>query len=239
VANDTVSEAEAGADPEAAPGRYVRIRVRDTGVGMDAATVAHVFEPFFTTKEPGRGTGLGMSVAHGIVKQHGGWIRVESRPGAGSTFEVFLPATDQAAPEAPALREPEAAPGAGRRVLVVEDEDALRDFARIALTGQGYVVAVAGTAGEALEVFEREGGDFALVFSDVVLPDRSGVKLVEELRERRPELRVLLSSGYPDPHMGWSAIEDRGLPFIQKPYSLSRLLSEIAAQLGGGGASPA
>gem|GEM_PF-632267 len=232
VANAEVSEAAAEAHPEAAPGRYVRITVADTGVGMDPETLARVFEPFFTTKDPGHGTGLGMSVAHGIARQHGGWIQAESGPGEGTRFHVFLPVA-QAPRSVPAPAPAAASPAApGGRVLVVEDEQALRAFARTALTQQGYRVEVAATAREALEVFEGAGGAFDLVFSDVVLPDRSGLKLVEELRARHPDLKVLLSSGYPDPHAAWSDIQERGLPFIQKPYSLESLLKAVGEGLG-------
>jgi two-component system cell cycle sensor histidine kinase/response regulator CckA len=244
--NVEVSGDAARRHPEAAPGRYVRLSVADTGVGMDADTLARVFEPFFTTKELGKGTGLGMSVAHGIAKQHGGWIAADSRLGAGTTFHVYLPAADgvladETAPVpggAPPLEgappEPQAAPrGEGLSVLVVEDEEQLRAFARMALERNGYRVRDAATAREARALFEAEDGEFDLVLSDVVLPDGSGLALVEEFRAVRPGLRVLLSSGYPDPHAGWGDIRETGIPFVQKPYALSALLDAVARTAAG------
>jgi PAS domain S-box-containing protein len=226
--NVTLSEADAEAFPEGRAGQVVRLAVSDTGTGMDPETLARVFEPFFTTKEPGQGTGLGMSVAHGIARQHGGWIGAESTPGKGTTFAIFLPRVgEEVVAEAPREAPPEV-DGAGRRVLVVEDEPAVLAFAHTALTRGGYEVTAAGTAREALALFEREEGAFALVFSDVVLPDQNGLKLVDELQSRRADVNVLLCSGYPDPQAGWAAVEERGLRFIQKPYSLAALLAAVA-----------
>jgi len=250
AANEEVTGSGAARHPEAAPGRYVRLSVSDTGVGMDPAALARVFEPFFTTKELGKGTGLGMSVAHGIAKQHGGWIEARSRPGAGTTFHVFLPAADGVLAEegsAPVRTVPEssapetgfapppiaAAPrGDGLSVLVVEDEEQLRAFARMALEAQGYRVRTAASAREAREVFAAVG-DFDLVFSDVVLPDGSGLDLVEEMRADHPDLKVVLASGYPDLRAGWGDIRDTGIPFVRKPYSLAAVLDAVARSAAG------
>ena len=214
--------------PESRPGRFVRLSVEDTGVGMDTETIARIFEPFFSTKGPARGTGLGLAVVYGIVKQHGGWLSVESDSDRGSTFHVYLPASGEAIDGEPG-RVPSiiGLAGSGERILVVEDEHTVRDFATKVLRRNGYVVFEAETVTEALGLLEREQEQFALVFSDVVLPDRSGVQLAEHLSRTNPSLPVLLSSGHTDEKSQWKAIRDRGLPFLEKPYSLPDLLRAV------------
>jgi two-component system cell cycle sensor histidine kinase/response regulator CckA len=215
---------------ECGAGRLVCLSVRDTGTGMDEATRARIFEPFFSTKGPAKGTGLGLAVVYGIVEQHRGWIDVESAPGKGSTFRVCLPTTDiESAPPRPSPTEQEAAPGAGQRILVVEDEEAVRDLAMTVLRDNGYEVFGASTVAEALGVFSREGGRFDLVFSDVVLPDSTGVQLAERLLGENPGLPVLLSSGHAEDRTAWSEIQTEGLSYIQKPYSLPDLLRTVSS----------
>lgn len=226
--NITLSEQVPRTHPEARPGQFVRVTVSDTGLGMDEETLERIFDPFFTTKDMGKGTGLGMSVVHGIAKHHNGWIEVESAPGEGARFAVYFPAMPDARPmpEAPETGRRELE-GAGRHVLVVEDEEALRAFAKAALRKSGYQVTDCHTAEEALSIFRRDADRFDLVFSDVVLPDKNGIRLVEELTELRPDLSVLLSSGYPDQKSGWNVIQEKNIPFIQKPYSLPGLLAAV------------
>ncbi len=224
----TLGPDDCAAMPEARPGRFVRLAVADTGIGMDGEIVQRIFEPFFSTKEPGHGTGLGLSVVYGIVQQHEGWIDVASEPGRGSTFRIHLPASE---------RRPEGVPhgtprleelrGHGERLLLVEDEAEVRDFARRALTHSGYHVVVAADAEQAQAIFDAGHGAFDLVVSDVVLPGKSGVLLADALRSTQPQLRVLLTSGYVDRKSQWRVIRDRGFPFLQKPYSLFRLLHAI------------
>jgi len=212
----------------ARPGRFVRLSVEDTGVGMDQETLFHIFEPFFTTKETGKGTGLGLSVIYGIVKQHEGWVNVYSEPGQGSVFRVYLPASFASeAKEAEEELSIEELRGHGERVLLVEDEQMLREFAERTLPENGYVVFAAAKAEEALELFEREKGEFHMVFSDVVLPDINGVELVDRLLVKKPELKVLLCSGYMDDRSRWSVIGKRGFNFLQKPYTLAELLKSM------------
>ncbi len=214
--------------PESRPGRFVRLSVEDTGVGMDAETIARIFEPFFSTKGPARGTGLGLAVVYGIVKQHGGWLSVESSSDKGSTFRVYLPASGEAINgESGRIPSVIGLAGNGERILVVEDEHAVRDFATKVLRRNGYVVFEAETVTEALGLLEKEQGRFDLVFSDVVLPDRSGVQLAEHLSRTNPSLPVLLSSGHTDERSQWKAIRDRALPFLEKPYSLPDLLRAV------------
>ncbi len=219
-------------------GNFICLSVADTGIGMSEDVLQHIFDPFFTTKDPEEGTGLGLSVVYGIVKEHGGWINVESKPGLGSTFKVYLPACSSEGEIVYRVQDEVKQldlDGKGRRILLVEDDDDLRDFAQKALSGYGYVVFVAGNAKEALEIFERENGNFHLVFTDVVLPDKSGLQLIEDLRSIKPSLCVLLSSGYTDKKSQWPVIRDRGFEFLQKPYTMFDLLKAVKSLLGGCG----
>ncbi len=226
--NAILDEGDCRIIAEARTGKFVRLSIADTGTGMPPDTVHHMFEPFFSTKEPGKGTGLGLAVVYGIVKQHGGFIHVCSEPCRGSTLEVYLPfflghMTDASEEETPAAE----ARGKGERVLLVEDEETVRDFAATALRQSGYVVREAATAKEALDIFTEESGAFDLVFSDVVLPQESGVQLVEELLSRNPALPVLLTSGYTDDKSQWAVIREKGFSFLHKPYAVSDLLGAV------------
>ncbi len=215
---------------EARPGKFVCLSVEDTGAGMNKKTIQHIFEPFFTTKEAGKGTGLGLSVVYGIVKQHEGWINVSTNSGLGSTFRIYLSASsvepEDEVKEANPLQKLQ---GSGERILLVEDEEGVRGFVSEVLRGNGYSVAEAANVQEALDIFDREKGDFHLIFSDVVLPDKSGLHLVDRLLSYKPELRVLLSSGYTDQKSQWSLIQEREIRFLQKPYALADLLQAVKA----------
>jgi two-component system cell cycle sensor histidine kinase/response regulator CckA len=206
----------------------VALTIADTGTGMNRETLEHIFEPFFTTKAPGKGTGLGLSVVYGIVKQHGGAVQVQSHPGKGSTFRVFLPA----APEDDA-RTAESSPagwevgGEGQCILLVEDEEKVRESATKALARSGYRVLFAGGAAEALDILRRERGRVDLVFSDVVLADRTGIDLADDILREFPGMKILLSSGYTDQKSQWPIIRERGFLFLQKPYDLSALLRAV------------
>jgi PAS domain S-box-containing protein len=223
-----LDEAYCAANPEAHPGQHVCVSVEDDGVGMDGTTLKRIFEPFFTTKRPGEGTGLGLSMVYGTIKQHRGWVDVKSAPGEGSTFKFFLPVLpEDEAVEDPGRALPDKEPGGGERVLVVEDELALREFAARVLVANGYKVLTARNVQEAMEIFGREEGAFHLVFSDVVLPDGSGVDLVGDIMEHRPGIRVLLSSGYADERSQRKLIEQMNLPFLRKPYGVDELLRAV------------
>lgn len=228
--NFSIDEEFASADPGSRPGEFVRLSIRDTGTGMDTETLSHIFEPFFSTKGASRGTGLGLSVVYGIVSQHEGWIEVKSTPGSGTTCDVFLPAvlSGESIDETETLAR-ENLQGQGEKILLVEDDDAVRSLAGKMLDQNCYTVVAAASAEEALRIFEESGGDFHLVFSDVILPRESGVELVDRLLEQKPGLKVLLASGYSD--VTWQKeIGERGYAFLQKPYSLQcvlRTLSEL------------
>jgi CheY-like chemotaxis protein len=213
---------------DARPGNFVCLSIMDTGIGMDEETIKRIFDPFFSTKGPGKGTGLGLSVVYGIIKQHEGWINVYSRPGQGATFRIYLPAIpvemDTVDEQRVSLSDFQ---GSSERILLVEDEEGVRKLATRVLRENGYVVFEAANAKEAMDIFEREERKFHLVFCDVVLPDRTGLELVDRLLSRKPELRVLLSSGYTDQKSQWPIIRERGFRFLQKPYALPDLLRTI------------
>jgi ligand-binding sensor domain-containing protein/signal transduction histidine kinase/CheY-like chemotaxis protein len=219
---------------EARSGTFVCLSVKDTGVGIDKNVVEQLFEPFFTTKKSGRGTGLGLSVVYGIVKQHEGWIDVYSETGNGAEFKIYLPSiTDDSNEETDNSVSIDKLKGHGEKVLVVEDEESVLEFVKRALKECGYNVCSAASAWEALDIFEKEKRDFKLLFSDVVLPDRNGVELADEVLSRCPDIKVLLTSGYTDQQSQWRAIRDRGFPFLQKPYMLVDLLRSIKEVLDG------
>lgn len=231
--NVGLSKEQAAAMPEARPGAFVCLSVIDKGIGMDRETVERIFEPFFSTKSHGKGTGLGLSVVYGIIKQHDGWIHVNSSPGTGSTFDVYLPA----AAESPQKDDkhpvsPTDLGGNGERILVVEDEENVRRFIVKALCKHGYEVQAASNVKEALDIFENAKKPFTLVFSDVVLPDKSGIQLVKIIQEKNKKIKFILSSGYTDKKSRWETIHEMGIPFLQKPYSLIELLQNIKDALG-------
>jgi CheY-like chemotaxis protein len=224
----TASDAEAGG--EVPPGSYVAMTVRDTGVGMDEATRRQIFEPFFTTKEAGRGTGLGLPTVYGIVQQSGGFVTVDSEPGRGSVFEVYLPREAAAAAQA----EPAAAPtGPGRdeSVLVVEDDPALRRLVEAILLGAGYRVVSAATGDEALALLERSAGLPDLLFTDVVLPGMSGHDLARRVSERGPGVKVLFTSGYTDDADLREEVLEGRTSFLAKPYTPSSLARAVREAL--------
>ncbi len=201
------------------PGNYVMLALTDTGSGLDKATMARLFEPFYTTKEKGKGTGLGLAMVYGIVKQSGGYIYAYSEPGKGTAFKIYLPRTD-AQPDvkaAEAVGEP--LRGSGEQILLVEDETPLRELCQTVLSRLGYRVSAAGSGQEALFLVEEKGLAPDLVITDVIMPGMSGAALADRLRSRRPGLRVLFMSGYPDDAITRHGVLDPGTPFIQKPFA--------------------
>jgi PAS domain S-box-containing protein len=219
--------------PGARPGRFVMLAVSDTGVGMNTDVRAHVFEPFFTTKAKGKGTGLGLAMVYGIVKQSNGYIWVYSEPGQGATFKVYLPRVEEAAESelrAPATGPP---PRGTETVLVVEDEDGVRRVTREYLEANGYSVLEAQSGAEALAVAEQHAGPLHLVLTDVVMPGMSGRELTERLRRRRPELRVIFMSGYTDDAVMHHGALAPGVAFLQKPFARDALARKVREVLDG------
>ncbi|MFZ3243440.1 MAG: ATP-binding protein [Candidatus Acidiferrales bacterium] len=206
------------------PGRYVALAISDTGCGMDEETQAHIFEPFFTTKPEGKGTGLGLATVYGVVKQSNGHVFVESSPGLGSRFEIYLP---QAMERAESLRwETSAAPrsSSGQRVLVVEDENSVCELACEFLSAAGYAVISAGSAEEAIDLAERSREPIHLIVTDIILPRMRGTELAKRLRELSPDLRIIFTSGYLGSGNLWNELDDH-CRFLQKPYARESLLS--------------
>ena len=215
-------------------GKYVHLTIKDTGVGMEDDVAEHIFEPFYSTKAPGKGTGLGLSVVYGIVEQHKGGIRVVTAPGEGAEFHLFLPAIFSAVEEEDERLMPlDEYKGEGERILVVEDEEHVRNFTQKALHKYGYNVCTATDADEAMDIFEKEMGKFHLVLSDVVLPGKNGIELVTDLINRKPDLEVLLCSGYTDHRSQYPLIKERGYRFMQKPYDLGDMLRTVKQAVSG------
>ena len=215
----------------AKPGNYVKISVRDTGTGMDEATRSRVFEPFFTTKEMGRGTGLGLASAYGIIKNHAGIIAVDSKKGEGTTFDIYLPASEKEIPELPDL--PVALMRGTESVLLVDDEDIIIEIGQEILEEMGYKVFLARSGKEAVEVYEKNKGKIDMVILDMIMPDMGGGEAYDKMKEIHPQVKVLLSSGYSVEGEA-SEILARGCDgFIQKPFSAKQLSHTIRQVLSG------
>jgi signal transduction histidine kinase/ActR/RegA family two-component response regulator/HAMP domain-containing protein len=215
--------------PQAHAGRFVRLRVTDNGIGMDAATLGRIFEPFFTTKDIGKGTGLGLATVYGIVKQHEGWLEVNSEPGKGSTFDVFLPASDKVpdfAEEEAAFAAPVA--GGSETILIVEDEPILRSMARDILAECGYRILEASSGKEALDVWNQRAKEIDLLLTDMVMPDGvSGADLVEKLQASRPRLKIVFTSGYTANEVNREMLTRTGASFLSKPYTQADLAKTV------------
>ncbi len=230
--NVVVSEDESELMPDARPGRFVCVAFRDNGIGMTPKVLQHIFEPFFTTKELGKGTGLGLSVVYGILQQHEGWITVESEPKKGSEFKVYIPASFIKRPEKTEeqseLRDYH---GNGEIILLVEDEEGIREFAAGILEEYGYKVLRADSFGSAMQQFEENRDKIDLIFSDVVLPDKSGLELVKDLLKQKKDVAVLLTSGYTGDKSNWNIIQKKGYRFLKKPFALLELLKAVHRSL--------
>jgi two-component system, cell cycle sensor histidine kinase and response regulator CckA len=221
------------------PGRYALLTVSDTGHGMDAETQARVFEPFFTTKERGQGTGLGLAMVYGIVKQSGGHVWVESAPAEGTTFCIYLP---QSADQRPAESEPTlqgvavqrrtSAPGS-ERILVVDDEEAVRSSTRRALERAGYTVLAAADGADAVRLFTEHDGGIQLVITDVVMPGLGGRELVGRLKIMSPRLPVLFVSGYTEEGVRQKGVLEPGAAYLEKPFTPEKLLRKVREVLDG------
>ncbi|MBI4867509.1 MAG: response regulator [Candidatus Wallbacteria bacterium] len=235
TSNVTMTADVARRSPGMQPGEHVLLRVADTGCGIPRELHARIFDPFFTTKEKGKGTGLGLSTVYGIVKQTGGYIGVESEPGRGTTFQVYLPRAPEGAREAP-VETPETTPQSGRgTVLLVEDEDSLRILCSRVLRRQGYEVLEARHGGEALLLCERHSGHLHLLLTDVIMPGMSGPELARRLTALRPAMKVLFMSGYTDDALLAHGAAGDSIDLLNKPYTAAGLLEKVRKVLRNGG----
>ena len=229
----SLQAAEAARHPEARAGDFLCLKVTDTGCGMDEGTLRRIFEPFFTTKAPGKGTGLGLATVYGIVRQHRGWIEVQSQVGQGTSFLIFFPQLDEMPSTAAAAARAEPANlGRNETIFLVEDEPTLRDLARLLLEELGYQVVSAASGQEALQVWAKERDKIDLLLTDLVLPDGvTGFELAQKLQQERPALRVVLTSGYDSEKVSQELPESRAFGFIQKPYRAEALGRSIRQAL--------
>jgi CheY-like chemotaxis protein len=216
---------------EAEPGRYVLLTVSDTGEGMDKETVEHIFDPFFTTKGVGRGTGLGLSSVYGIVKSHGGYINCYSEKGQGTSFKIYLPAGEEAAEEDAEAPAASPALGGDETILLVDDDELIRDFASQALAKFGYTVLTAVNGEEAVEIYSEKGDAVDLVIMDIGMPGMGGRQCLGELLRLDPDARILIASGYALNGQVKQTFEEGAADYVGKPYQLGQLLQKVRGVL--------
>jgi PAS domain S-box-containing protein len=227
TSNVDLDEHYAEQHPEVRPGRYVSVAVSDTGQGMDEATRARIFEPFFTTKELGKGTGLGLAMVYGFIKQSGGHIEAYSEISHGTSLKLYLPRADEGMPVATAIPKQLTIPVGTETVLVVEDEAAVRNLLRRVLQSRGYTILEARDGQEAIEVAQQHLGRIDLLITDLVMPRMSGRELIERLVQVRPEIRILLMSGYSDKMAVDQGMLQASLTFVQKPFGPIDLVRKV------------
>jgi signal transduction histidine kinase/DNA-binding NtrC family response regulator len=232
-----IDQATCARNPEAQLGRHICLAVQDTGKGMDAATVSRIFEPFFTTKGPGEGTGMGLATVYGVLKQHGGWIEVESTPLRGTIIRAFFPPSVNGVAAKTATPERASAPVAPAEkvtILVVEDEDMLREFVEQALGVLGYRILTARNGRDALDVWSKHRDEIDLLLTDVVMPESiSGRQLAHTLIVEKPDLKVIFTSGYSAELLGEDFESEKQYAFLPKPYMPDRLAATVAEHLQG------
>ncbi len=229
--NITLDEARYEGRAGVLPGEYVLLSVSDNGCGMDRQTLAHLFEPFFTTKGVGRGTGLGLATIYGIVRQNGGFIDVESKPGGGATFSIYFPRHEPRAEESSHAETGSPTERGNETILLVEDEEAMRNMAKTMLERLGYRVLPCRTSVEAERSALEHADEIHLLMTDVVMPDMSGRELAERLTSRHPNMRSLFTSGYTADVIGRHGVLNEGVHFIQKPFSKRDLAAKVREAL--------
>jgi PAS domain S-box-containing protein len=239
--NARFSEEDCRRSPGLQPGHFGEIRVVDTGVGMDAATRERIFEPFFTTKGTGKGTGLGLATVYGIVKQHSGFVVVESEPGSGSTFRIFIPASADGVPSEvrPTVSNDLPVRGGSETILLADDHEGQREMAQSVLAAQGYHVLLANDGKEAVRVFRANHDRIALVLLDVIMPWKSGSEVFVAIRELNPSVPIMFATGYSNELATLADLAQRGVTILQKPYRPSVLCRRVRELLDGAPAAPA
>ena len=221
-------------ESDVTPGRFVCLSVRDTGCGIEPDHLSKVFEPFFSTKEVGKGTGLGLATVYGIVKQHKGWMSVDSKVGSGTAFKVYLPFFEAKASITKPAAEPPKPTTGHETILLVEDEGTIREMAKMFLETQGYQVMEASNGPEAVGIWEKDQNRIDLVVTDLVMPEGlTGRQLAERLQKDRADLKVIFSSGYSCDLFGEDSVLDADTNFLQKPYRLNTLAQMIRDCLDG------
>jgi CheY-like chemotaxis protein len=235
TANETVDEEYATHDTDVVPGRYVRLRVSDTGSGMEPDVVERAFEPFYTTKPKGEGSGLGLATVYGIIAQARGSATIYSEPGIGTTVRALFPATDNELPEPAEDRPPRRRSMGEETVLVVEDEDAMREATRRILTRNGYRVLVAEGGADAIALATEHPDAIDLLLTDVVMPRMLGKEVAERVSAISPAVRVLYMSGYAQPVLASQGTLESGVTLLEKPFSEPLLLSKVRAVLDADG----
>lgn len=229
--NTTIDKDYVRTNLEAQAGDFMEITVADTGTGMDADLVGRIFEPFFTTKEVGKGTGLGLSTAMAIVKSHEGFINVYSEVGKGTAFTIYLPAFRTGGEKSLPKQIPDFPPGHGELVLVVDDEEAIRQITKSTLETFGYRVLLAGDGAEALTVYEANRDDVEVVLTDMMMPLMDGEATIGALRKLTPDVKIISASGLADEARTAEATAASGPIFLRKPYTAEQLLRAIAEVL--------
>lgn len=231
TANVVLDAAFCRTQPEVKPDRYVLLTVTDTGCGMESDLSAHIFEPFYTTKEVGKGTGLGLAMVFGIVKHHGGHILCESRVGEGTTFKIYLPATREQIDEPAAGLEAPAPAGGTETILVVDDEDGVRDYTAQALARFGYRVLTATNGEEGLEIYRQQGSRIDLIVLDVIMPGMGGRECLRQLLALDPEVKVIVASGFSLDAASRHELQQHAKGHMDKPYEIAQLTLEMRKAL--------
>jgi len=232
--NILLNDAYCRAHLKAKPGDYVLLTISDTGHGMDAETQDHIFEPFYTTKEAGKGTGLGLAMVYGLVKNHGGRITCYSEPGSWSTFKIYVPAIEHINMRQEAQSGEDMPEGGGETILIVDDEDFIRDFGKQMLTRWGYTVFTATSGEEGLAFYDDLRDKIDLVILDLIMPGMGGEQCLEKILEIDPDAKVIITSGYSGKGPAMDAINGGALGFIDKPYGMRQMLKGIRAVLDDG-----
>jgi two-component system, cell cycle sensor histidine kinase and response regulator CckA len=227
TANITLKKWDLIHHPDVSPGEYVELTISDSGIGMDEETMAHIFEPFFTTKEEGKGTGLGLAMCYGIVKQNEGHISVQSSVGQGSAFRIFIPRAESAIAPAGSKEEDEKLSEGTETILLVEDDPLVRRLSVEVLSQQGYAVLEASDGVEALQLAQTHHCKVHLLLTDVVMPNMGVGELTAQLKAIWPNLKVLFTSGYPDDAIVQQGVLETGVEFMEKPFGPAELLNRV------------